>query len=256
MNGCLRTKLLRPLAACALAGSIVLPPVARADEARDPSPRCPDAVVSLALKAVHAAPKGEVRDSACQSLAGTGHTLVAVAYEPKGYESERAQGLPVHVAILDDQARRIVAYGQTRIVEDTSTDVHARSLNWDATPLELAHAVTGYELRIDAFRASRERDGGEGPTLTLFAVTGRDMRPVVSDLKLETWRCEDGPCTSDEAAQTTTTVDLSLAESRTHGMRDLLLTTRHTGSEKPHAWVARFDGSAYDLRGWAQDEGE
>jgi hypothetical protein len=256
MNGDLRTKILRPLAASALAAWAGLPLAVHADEEHPASARCPDAIVGLALRAAHVAPKGEVRDSACKPIAGSGRTLVAVAYAPKGYETATPQGLPVHVALLDDATKHIVASGQTSVVEDAAIQLHPGSLNWDAAPLELARVVMGYGLHVSAFNPTRGMDSGEGPALTLFAVTGRDMRPVISDLKLQTWQCEGGPCGGDESQQTTTTVGLSLADSRTHGMRDIVLTTRRTGAETPHAWVARFDGSAYDLRGWASDMGD
>jgi hypothetical protein len=234
-----------PIVRWALLATLCTPLFAGAYQGDEGATHC-QAFARVVLKAVHAAPKGELRAIACTAIANKASTLVAVAYAREGYRREE-NPLPVYVAVVDDKTGTVSASGQIDLTEDGSQEMSSGSLEWDGKPLDLAPQLSGYALHIDASVFSGSMDGGRGASLTVFMTQGRRMRPVLGDVALRTFRCLTLECREGTPDYEESTTTYAVADSRSHGLRDIVLTTRSTRRTEPGQDVARFDGTKYAI---------
>ncbi|NMF88270.1 hypothetical protein [Aromatoleum petrolei] len=150
--------------------------------------------------------------------------LVAVAYD-EGVEYEKS----LIVAVIDKKTKRVGSSSKRAIYEDATTEVGERSLRLDTAKYQLANDVRAFGVRFNS--AARGASCGEAywnDELTLLVPEGKDLRPLASlNLYQQRW-LEGCPAATSSALWEDATLTVGMANARTNGLFDLVITARIT----------------------------
>lgn len=215
--------------------------------------RCDAHITEAIIEHFNIAADGEIRDSTCKIWPyDKSKILAAMAYAPNGYDfAVSDHALPFYVAVIDIRTNAITAEYQGGILEDGTTQVTEYTLNWDTARYDLAKGVRGFALRVSAFSESPAMNGGFDNQLTLFVIDGKKVRPVIKELNMHEWECDIG-CGEENAKRIETTVEISIAATKTNGFSDLILVASKSSSEKVVTYRTQYNGSQYELNGWRE----
>ena len=189
---------------------------------------------------------GRVIAGVCRNWPGNiGRVIVAFAYDAEvEYEKK------LLVAVLDSATHRVIAAYQDVIGEDAATQVSSSSLTLDLAPYKLSATTRAFGLRVNTFQDRCSFEGGFDNELTLFVVTGKALRPVLSET-ISRWRNARGNrCGGEEVERVESNVVISVEPRSTQGFADLRFTAKPSDKRKPVQAVVKYNGSRYDLQPW------
>ena len=141
------------------------------------------------------------------------------------------------------------------IEEDGSLMIGGDSLHVDTARYQLAPGVRAFGVDVSSAKAGPHCvDGGSGATRTLFVRDGTALRPVLSDVLLQSWHVEGGPAPcpdadradKDTGAIAVTDTTIAIEPHATHGFADIALVSTVNLRPRHHdRLVLHYDGAAY-----------
>lgn len=154
------------------------------------------------------------------------HTIIAVAYGSGKEDVKRFV-----VALVDEQARKVLASLKDEIAEDAAMVVEPRSLRIDTAPYRLTEGVRAFGVDLRSGYIPHCGDGGIGAQRTLYVRDGKKLRPVFS-ITMSYWRFVEGGnprCMAIDKEPPKTIVEgigltIGFGPGKTNGYRDIVVT--------------------------------
>jgi hypothetical protein len=171
-------------------------------------------------------------------------TVVAFAYDD-GMEYERR----LIVSAVDTRSKRSLATYKGAIPEDSASHVRPDSIRLDFAPYNLSPTLRAFAIRTLTFKDRCSYEGGSDDDLTLLAIQGSTMRPLLQ-LSMTRWGFERGNRCVADAPKRRATVKIGMAETSSHGLADLWISATRTGTKSTVRAKIRFDGQHYLVAPW------
>ena len=160
-------------------------------------------------------------------------SVVALAYVRPGDEgvAQGERSLALLVAKVDGRSGALLERYDSTLDEDAATEVSGGSLWLDTARYHLAPGVRAFGLVFDSTaRGASCPDGGSDEELTLFALDGKALRPVLKAYLSEWTTIKGTLCVNDPDFMTESAkVTLDLARTSSNGFADLVLAAKVTG---------------------------
>jgi len=161
------------------------------------------------------------------------------------------------VVLVDTIKGRIVATYKGTIQEDAALTVGENSFRIDTARYDLAPGIRAFGLDVTTSYSQGCGIGGSGPVRTLFIQDDKEIKPILEDFYISSWKfIQEGQsrCTGADAPEESlyenVSYSLSVDTTSTNGYRDLLVTEtisrddeKKTG--KPLRYKLHFDGEKY-----------
>ena len=151
------------------------------------------------------------------------------------------------LALLDTQNKKIISSYKTRIQEDTKS-----SLMIDTARYRLSKTTRAFALRLNNHRYVCVTNGVPVEGLTLFIISGKELRPVLSQTMSRQWRfgaiCGEG----GDIMKVTADIFIAVEKTSTNGFADLRFLVKSDAKKKPPSMVVKYDddGKSYDITAW------
>lgn len=189
--------------------------------------------------------RGEVIDLVCKPHPlHPAQTIVALFYDlPSSNNANDLEQKGFALAVVDMAAKKVLRLYTDRIEEDASIRIFGSVLSIDTARYNLAPGVRALGVRMNIGYGPRCAEGGESNYLSLFVEDGAQLKPILKNFAMSSWRITDGSngCGFSENpsyTQEEVNYTLSLSDTVTEGWHDLALTSHRT--------ISVYDGTAQD----------
>jgi hypothetical protein len=226
---------------------------AAASAAPPPSQECADAEVDAAARQL---PRPvETGDaliaSACRNWPWRPTwRLSAVAFETGSYD-EAWGGRRVGLVLAIHEGDSRIATHMVEEQEDASIRWGENALWLDTARYDLVAGIRAFGMIQHTGYSPKCADGSRTSTLTLFVPEGGTLRPVFSMDMSRTLTLRGGCYSEVDIVQQHAAISIALAETTTHGFRDLWISADISGPE-PRRFRAKvvYDGKRYATAAW------
>lgn len=178
-------------------------------------------------------------------------TITAFAYE----DASGINGKSLVIAMIDNTKGKIIATYKGAQITSGDSGIAENGLQLDTARYDVAPGIRAFGLDITESYRANCGDGGYGPARTLFVQDGKEIRPILINFFVSTWRFIKGGnpgCVSPGAAEETVTEDISysigIGNATTHGYANLLITAVSSiSTKKPFKYELHYDGEKYEI---------
>jgi len=189
--------------------------------------------------------RGEVIDLVCKPHPQhPAQTIVALFYDlPSSNNANDLEQKGFALAVVDMAAKKVLRLYTDSIEVDASIRIFGSVLSIDTARYNLAPGVRALGVRMNIGYSPRCAEGGESNYLSLFVEDGAQLKPILKNFAMRSWRITDGSngCGYSENpsyTQEEVNYTLSISDSVTEGWHDLALTSNRT--------ISVYDGTAQD----------
>jgi len=155
-------------------------------------------------------------------------TLFHDLHDQQAETGEDTKGFAL--AVIDLKQNKVISLYQDKIEEDASIRIYGAGLGIDTARYNLAPGVRAFGVRMDIGHSPHCAEGGESNYLSLFIEENNRLRPVLKDLAMSSWQITEGSgsgCGNTDYTTDTVERTLELADTATHGWRDLQVVEHH-----------------------------
>ncbi|MCL2021656.1 MAG: hypothetical protein FWG81_06080 [Betaproteobacteria bacterium] len=178
--------------------------------------------------------------------------IAAFAYDAGNREKQ------ILLALVDIPNKQVIAFYKTSILEDATTEVGGYSLRLDTARYALSKTTRAFALRSFTSVNRCIHDGGDADDLTLFIVSGKELRPVLFHPMMNRWNrhvIAGNPCGGHndedyEENYVEANIFIAVENTSTNGFADLRLSAKSDARKKPPSVVVKYNGETYDLAPW------
>lgn len=203
---------------------------------------------------------------ACKRLPGTSGIMLGSYFQRNFIDSldDSSQYL-WRVVLVDTTTHQVVSAYTGSVGDEGGIRIDSDQIWLDTARYYLNDDTRAFGVRLDIGHASRYAEGGASGYMTLFVREQEKLRPVLKSLPMNYWTNQGGhfSVTDEPAPIHQAKVYINLGNQRSHGYRDLKLTTKvkdktsqQMGSDAyEKAWsfeqTLKFDGKAYQgFKAW------
>ncbi|MCL2021800.1 MAG: hypothetical protein FWG81_06845 [Betaproteobacteria bacterium] len=154
------------------------------------------------------------------------------------------------LALVDIPNKQVIASYKTSILEDATTEVGESSLRLDTARYTLSKTTHAFALRLSTFRGRCAYEGGYGDELTLFVVSGKELRPVLSQTMFHYWQAGVTCGGGGDVVVINAFTYIAIENTSTNGFADLRFSAKSNAAKKPPSVVVKYNGKNYDLAPW------
>jgi hypothetical protein len=151
------------------------------------------------------------------------------------------------VVLLNNKTKKVIATYMGSITEDSAMTVGGNSLRIDTAPYDLAPGVRAFGLDVTTSYSQGCGDGGLGPTRTLFIQDGKEIRPILENFYVSSFRYIKGAScvTEGEIVIEDIYYSIGISKATTNGFANLVITATSSLKRKPFQYELHYDGKRY-----------
>jgi hypothetical protein len=170
-----------------------------------------------------------------------------VAYEEPGSTERKIQ---IFLALVDTEKKQVIASYETTVEEDALIYFSEYSLRLDTARYILSKTDRAFALRMGVNRCGCAYDGCWDDELTLFVISGKKLRPILSQTMQHQW--QSGATCGGEGEITVigASTFIAIENTTTNGFANLRLSVASNAKKKPPNRVIKYNGKEYDLVQW------
>lgn len=187
--------------------------------------------------------------SACKSWPGKEHSYTLGVFLYQGRSEDEKQML---VALIDQAPGKVIASYWTTVEADATMMRYTDGLKFDTARYFVQPGLRAFGIDVGTY-TPRIVDGGVDAIRTLYVREGTAIRPILSNMKVSTWRYLPGEAPwlnesnpGKEPKIETFDYTISIAGTSSKGYADLLITRKSDQPKvKTTTQLLRYDGKRY-----------
>lgn len=216
--------------------------------------RCSDAIVKLVGKHLGISDfsytSGVIVAGACKIWPKDNSKTIAIFAYDAGVEYEKQ----LIVVLVDALKGSVVATYKGAIQEDATMTVGVDSFRIDTARYDLAPGVRAFGLDVTTSYSQGCVEGGLGPVRTLFIQDGKEIRPVIENFYISSWRYVQGGPSCAEGENVVIediTYSIGIGNVATNGYANLKITAISSYSDaaktkrNSYEYEVHYDGNKY-----------
>jgi len=211
------------------------------------SDECPESIIKKVINTKQLQANSEILSIKCKKWPGNeSRMLVAFAYAPPDYDKS-GDDVPFHVGIVRMPQVDVLNLYHGTIAEDATWKTsNEHYFTFDTARYNLAEGVRAFALRERGFREPGAADHGADEKFTLFIPSGNQvLKPVLFIPYTQFWYYTFNK-NNERIGNFSASLSISVKNTHTNGLKDLLITARQYGSNKViFTQLLKYDGKEY-----------